>query len=52
MSTFFIVYMLGWSLACLAAIYLMYYYRHTIELFQSDYWRFLFQDWKIVTFLI
>ena len=44
--------MLGWSLACLAAIYLMYNYRRTIELFQLDYWRFIFQDWKIVTFLI
>jgi hypothetical protein len=52
MTPFFIVYMLGWSLACLAAIYLMYCYRHDIGLFQSDYWRFLFQDWKIVTFII
>ena len=52
MTTFFIVYMLGWSLACLLAIFLMLRYRHIIGLFQSTYWRFLFQDWKIVTFLI
>ncbi len=44
--------MLGWSLACMAAIYLMFRHRRIIGLFQPDYWRFLFRDWKIATFLL
>jgi len=52
MTTFFIYYMLGWSFACLAAIYLLFRHRSVIGLFQLRYWRFLFKHWKIVTFLI
>ena len=44
--------MLGWGVACLAALYLMIRHRSSIELFQARYWRFLFQDWKIVSFII
>ncbi len=51
MTTFFVFYMLGWSFACLAAIYLMIRYRSGIGLFQSRYWRFMFQDWKIISFI-
>ena len=52
MSTAFIIYTLGWCLACLYAIYLMVRHRHTIGLFQPQYWRFLLKRWKIVTFTI
>jgi hypothetical protein len=51
MTTFFVFYMLGWSLACLAAIYFMIRHRSSIALFQARYWRFLFQDWKIISFI-
>jgi hypothetical protein len=52
MTTFFIFYTLSWSLACLAAICLMFRHRSVIALFQLQYWRFLIQKWKIVTFLM
>jgi hypothetical protein len=51
MTTFFVFYMLGWSFACLVALFLMIRYRSSIGLFQSRYWRFLFQDWKIISFI-
>jgi hypothetical protein len=51
MTKAFIFYTLSWSLACLAAIILMFRHRSVIELFQSRYWRFLLQDWKISTFV-
>ncbi|NIM99365.1 MAG: hypothetical protein GTO24_15210 [candidate division Zixibacteria bacterium] len=52
MTTFSIFYTLGWSLACLAAIHLMLRHRSAIGLFRPQYWHFLLQGWKIVTFLI
>jgi hypothetical protein len=52
MTKFFIVYTLSWGIACLAAIFLMFRHQRVIELFQSRYWRFLLQDWKIATFLL
>ena len=48
----FIFYTLSWSLACLAAMFLMFRHRSVVELFQSRYWRFLLQDWKIAIFLL
>ncbi|MGD8371134.1 MAG: hypothetical protein PVG64_09270 [Syntrophobacterales bacterium] len=51
MTKAFIFYTLSWSLACLAAIILMFRHRSVIELFQSRYWRFLLQGWKISTFV-
>ena len=44
--------MTAWGLACLVAIYLMIRRRTAIGLFQPKYWRFLFQEWKVVTFLV
>jgi hypothetical protein len=44
--------MVGWSVACLAALCLMIRRRSSIELFQARYWRFLFQGWKVVSFII
>lgn len=52
MTTSFIFYTLSWSLACLVAIFLIFGHGSTIELFQSQYWRFLLQDWKIASFLL
>jgi len=52
MTKFFIFYTLSWSLACLAAIFFMFRHRNVIELFQSRYWRFLLQDWKVAIFLL
>jgi hypothetical protein len=52
MTKFFTIYTLSWSLACLVAIFLMFRHRGVIELFQSRYWRFLLQDWKVAIFLL
>jgi hypothetical protein len=52
MTKFFVCYMLGWGVACLAALCLMIRHRSSIALFRARYWRFLFQDWKIVSFII
>ena len=49
---FFILYMAVWGLASLLALYLMARYRGSLELFRPPYWRFLFQDWKVLSFLI
>ena len=52
MTIFFTAYMAAWSMASLTAIYLMIRYPHSIGLLDSDYWRYLFQRWKVITFLI
>ena len=39
-------------MACLAALCLMIRHRRRIELFQTRYLRFLFQDWKVISFII
>ena len=52
LSTFFIVYIVVWGLLCITALLLAILNRKNIEIFQYRYWRFLFQPWKIVTFLI
>lgn len=52
MTKSFIFYTLSWSLACLMAIFLMFRHRSIVELFQSRYWRFLLQNWKIAIFLL
>ncbi len=44
--------MAAWIIASLAAIYLMVRFPNSIGLLDSRYWRYLFQSWKIVTFLI
>ena len=52
MTGFLVYYMVGWGVACLVALCLMIRHRSSIELFQACYWRFLFQDWKVVSFII
>ena len=52
MTKFFIFYMIGWSSASLAALYLMIRHRASIDLLHLGYWRFLLQKWKVITFVI
>ncbi len=48
----FILYMAAWGLANLLAVYLMVRYRHSLELFRAPYWRFLLQEWKVLSFIV
>lgn len=50
MTAFLTAYMTGWIAACLLAAGLLVRHRNDLELFQARYWRFLLQDWKVVTF--
>ncbi len=52
MTPFFTAYIIGYSLACAAAVFLAVRERKTLVLFQSRYWRFLLTSWKLVTFTI
>jgi len=51
MSTFFMTYMALWGSACLVAVLLMFRLRSKLELFQQGYWDWLFQGWKVTTFV-
>ena len=46
------IYMMGWATACLVALHLMVRHRGNMGLVQPTYWRYLFRDWKIATFLV
>ena len=48
----FKIYLATWLTACLAAAFVMYLRRREIALFDRAYWLMLFQDWKIVSFLM
>ncbi|MCH8867148.1 MAG: hypothetical protein IID58_09885 [Proteobacteria bacterium] len=48
----FIAYLIGYSLACVTAVFLMFRVRQELVLFQPAYWRFLRSPWKLVTFAI
>lgn len=52
MTQIFEWYILAWVSACLFAVLLIIRQRNDIELLQKRYWRYLFQGWKVVTFLI
>lgn len=52
MSTFFSVYIALWASACLVAIVLYVKDRSSYALSHANYWRFLFQRWKVITFLV
>lgn len=52
MTPLFTAYLTGYSLACAAAIFLMFRERKKLILFQREYWRFLRSRWKLVTFFI
>ena len=48
----FALYMAAWVAACLAAAYLIAQHRQRLELCHARYWRFLLQDWKVLSFSI
>lgn len=52
MTPLLTAYMTGYSLACAAAVILMFRERKTLILFQPGYWRFLLTNWKLVTFVV
>ena len=52
MSLFFCIYIALWATACLIAIVLFIKDRSAYGLSQANYWRFLFQRWKVITFLV
>jgi len=52
MTPFFTAYVTGWSIACVAAGFLLFRERRTLVLFKSEYWRSLLTGWKLVTFAI
>ena len=47
-----VVYIASWSLACLIAIGIFLRDHSTYALSHAAYWRFLFQPWKVITFLV
>ena len=52
MQAFWVIYLPIWFCLCLFAIYLAIRKRAEIGYFSPEYWRYLFQPWKVVTFLI
>jgi len=48
----FALYTASWVAACLVAGFLMARYHATLELFHARYWRFLLQDWKVLSFVL
>lgn len=52
MSVFHTIYIICWSIAFLIAIGILLFRFNDFELSKTAYWCFLFQPWKIITFLI
>ena len=52
MPTFFIIYLSSWSVACLIALGFMFYYRKELLLLSQDYFKYITQPWKFITFAI
>jgi hypothetical protein len=48
----FALYTATWVAACLVAGFLMARHYATLELFHARYWRFLLQDWKVLSFVV
>lgn len=46
------IYMAGWILLCLLALFFLLKYSQQFAFSQQAYWRFLFQPWKTITFLL
>lgn len=47
----FALYTATWVAACVVAGFLMARHHATLELFHARYWRFLLQDWKVLSFV-
>ena len=52
MNKAFTLYVVLWGTACLLAALLAIHRRRSLELFQARYGRFLFQRWKVLTFVL
>ncbi len=52
MNNFFIGYMICWGIACLIAVALILNNFKKLDIASRGYWQWLFQPWKIITFLI
>jgi len=52
MSSFFLAYLISWIILLLIASLILCIYYKKFDLFSKNYWRLLFQPWKIITFLI
>ena len=52
MNIFFSIYITFWATACLIAIVLYIMDKSAYALSHANYWRFLFQQWKVTTFLV
>ena len=50
MTPLLTAYLIGWSIACVAAVHVMVRQREQLLLFQRSYWRFLLCKWKLATF--
>jgi len=48
----FTAYLAGYCVACVIAVALMYRERRTLLLFQAIYRRYLFSQWKVLTFVV
>jgi hypothetical protein len=52
MQSYWPIYLAIWLCLCLFAIYLAIRKRAEIGYFSPVYWRYLFQPWKVVTFVL
>lgn len=52
MAPFFKIYIYCWTAACFVALFLFFKERETISLARAEYWRFIFQPWRVMTFAI
>jgi hypothetical protein len=52
MSTFIFIYLVCWTFACLVALVLYIRDKNAYTLSHTEYWRFLFVRWKVITFII
>ena len=52
MSTFFITYLISWSICFLFALAILCIKFEAFDLSNKNYWLLLFQPWKVITFLI
>ncbi len=52
MAPLFQAYIIFWMAACLVALFLFMKDRKNISLSHANYWRFLFEPWRLITFAV
>ncbi len=52
MALSFKAYIICWAAACFVALFLFIRERETISLARSEYWRFIFRPWRLMTFAV